>query len=159
MARKKTKNKRVLKFQMYKKQKTKNKKQKTYRRIRFNKNKTKFVGGVNPDLKALVADSAIIDKQIATNQSERGIQARLLYKAVLMCQKNEKDAIENGDSSEIISSLHKATEDALNKHKTFTQTVVTDIIDEDIEKNSLQTAISRAEARSLKRATSELKKD
>jgi len=177
MARKKTKNKHVLKFQMYKKQKTKNKKQKTYRRIRFNKNKNKTqfggVGGVDGvgklDLKAIDNETAKIKRKaeikdiIRARQVERSTSARLLQDAVLRSRKDEEDAIERGASEKHIASLKAATQDALNKQITFTMDVANyidkvDEVDEVTEVDSLLTARSQAEARKQRAAALELKK-
>jgi hypothetical protein len=167
MARKKTKNKRVLKFQMYKKQKT-------YRRIRFNKNKNKTqFGGVDGvgklDLKAIDDETAKIKREaeikaiISARQVERSTSAHLLQDAVLRSLKDEEDAIERGASEKHIASLKAATQDALNKQKTFTKGVANyiDKVDEDDEVtdvDSLLTARSQEEARRRKRAALELKK-
>ena len=174
MARKKTKNKRVLKFQMYKKQKTKTKKQKTYRRIRFNKNKNKTqFGGVDGvgklDLKALADETAKIKREaeikdiIRARQVERSTSARLLQDAVLRSRKDEEDAIKSGASEKHIASLKAATQDALNKQETFTMDVANyiDKVDEDDEVtdvDSLLTARSQEKARKQRAAALELKK-
>jgi hypothetical protein len=113
--------------------KTKNKKQKTNRKIRVNtkQNKTKFVGRVGG-----VGSLITFSQEPTKEQLERRDLASKHQMAVLTARKNEQRARDQGRTD--IAIFEKATLEAINEQKEFTQQVANAVRNEDAARSTLK---------------------